>query len=390
MGHRHYITSGGLKNGKTSPGGLGHVHNLLGLEDSVKELVVVAEEKPRVNTERIHVLSHSYLYKSIFPKEVADVIEGAQTNSKFVSMETWFSGFDYLVGNKVIARNDETKFLDASLKAYGGPGNFDGADVKRVLRNLHFGGQGIVDSPANPESVIIAEKIAGGEQKKQFSEQEIVSARSTIDKNRVLITETNIQPNSREQVMADATTEVKVDKKRLDDALSAEATALKEQADKLAATVAKKDTDIANLTKAVEVSAAENESLKKNLAEVQKEISDIKLTQLMAARKSDFSSFDISDADVVEVLEEVKSMDDASYAKYLARAKRTIKAKVVAAVVPVIKTEAEIAVAAQAALQTAIANKEPAVITSGSDEDPMKVAAQQVMASIFSIKKETK
>src|SRR5690606_38589211 len=66
----------------------------------------------------------------------------------------WFSGFDYRVGNRIIARNDETVFLDKYLRANGGAGVFNGQEVGRVLRNIAFGGVGIVSRPANKDSVI--------------------------------------------------------------------------------------------------------------------------------------------------------------------------------------------------------------------------------------------
>jgi len=101
-----------------------------------------------------HIIDQAVLYRSLFPKLTAKIEKGAKEGTLFVSMEAWFDNYDYLVGNKVIARNEQTAFLDRNLRARGGTGSYDNLSVKRVLRNLVFGGKGIVYRPANTNSVI--------------------------------------------------------------------------------------------------------------------------------------------------------------------------------------------------------------------------------------------
>jgi hypothetical protein len=78
----------------------------------------------------------------------------------FVSMETWFDSYDYLVANDngfdTVERNDKTIHLDKYLKANRGPGQFNDKRVGRALRGLIFGGIGFVDVPANKRSKILS------------------------------------------------------------------------------------------------------------------------------------------------------------------------------------------------------------------------------------------
>lgn len=100
------------------------------------------------------IVNEAVIYKYLFPKTASKITEGIKKNSLFVSMEAWFNKFDYRVGNKIVARNEETAFLDDCLKAYGGNGVFGEERVGRVLRNITFGGVGIVANPANEDSII--------------------------------------------------------------------------------------------------------------------------------------------------------------------------------------------------------------------------------------------
>lgn len=93
-------------------------------------------------------------------KIIAEIRDGEKW---YVSMECIFSGFDYALldqtGNgKVLARNEESSFLTKHLKAYGGPGEFEGYKIGRALREITFSGKGLVSKPANPRSIILSSK----------------------------------------------------------------------------------------------------------------------------------------------------------------------------------------------------------------------------------------
>lgn len=100
------------------------------------------------------IINQAVIYKYLYPRAAARIVREAEAGQLFVSMEAWFGGYDYKVGNKIVARNEETAFLDKYLRAKGGTGMFGQATVSRVLRNIVFGGVGIVARPANQDSVI--------------------------------------------------------------------------------------------------------------------------------------------------------------------------------------------------------------------------------------------
>lgn len=119
---------------------------------------VIAEELAKasdfVMPTDFDIINEAVIFKYLFPKASARIIKDASEDRLFVSMEAWFGTFDYRLGNKIVARNNDTVFLDKYLRANGGVGVFNGQEVGRVLRNIVFGGVGIVSRPANKDSVI--------------------------------------------------------------------------------------------------------------------------------------------------------------------------------------------------------------------------------------------
>ena len=91
---------------------------------------------------------------------IKDIPEGKW----FVSMECLFNDFDYAVitptgEHKTVARNQDTAFLTKYLRIYGGTGEYQGHKIGRQLKNFTFIGKGIVDNPANKESIILTESF---------------------------------------------------------------------------------------------------------------------------------------------------------------------------------------------------------------------------------------
>lgn len=101
-----------------------------------------------------HIIDEAVIWKALYPSVAKRIENGAAQGTLFVSMEAWFTDYYYLVGSKVVARNENTAFLDRALRANGGTGSYAGERVRRALRNITFGGKGIVARPANTPSVI--------------------------------------------------------------------------------------------------------------------------------------------------------------------------------------------------------------------------------------------
>jgi hypothetical protein len=116
--------------------------------------------------EKFHILTSAVIYRHISSRdktleaEAAELIQGIENGEWFVSMECLFNNFDYGIsysdGNQqVIARNESTAFLTKHLRIYKGCGEYNGGKLGRVLRNITFSGKGLVENPANPDSIII-------------------------------------------------------------------------------------------------------------------------------------------------------------------------------------------------------------------------------------------
>lgn len=124
---------------------------------TTKEGKIIAENKVEAGKTppSFDITCESVIYKFVFPELANEIREKAALGKLFVSVEAWFTDYDYLVGNKIVARNADTApKLDKLLKIEGGPGEYKGHKLGRVLRNILLGGVGLVEKPANPDSVI--------------------------------------------------------------------------------------------------------------------------------------------------------------------------------------------------------------------------------------------
>lgn len=141
---------------------IGHIIDNLVVDENLK---VVADDTPEeFLPSKLHLITASVIYKvwelpkkqSEINKLIASIIEG----KTFVSMECLFKSFDFALINKtsgdqrLLLRNDETSFLTKKLRQYGGEGYYQNFTLGRLLRDITFSAQGLVDNPANPESII--------------------------------------------------------------------------------------------------------------------------------------------------------------------------------------------------------------------------------------------
>ncbi len=103
--------------------------------------------------------TEAVVFKLIHGERASEIEERHAKSNLFVSMEAWFDDYSYtfIKDNepaKIIARNDNTAFLDTHLRVNGGTGKYENARIGRGLKNITFGGYGFVDVPANKRSVI--------------------------------------------------------------------------------------------------------------------------------------------------------------------------------------------------------------------------------------------
>lgn len=123
--------------------------------------------------------NRAVVYAYVFPQLAHEIREKASSNELFVSVEVWYKGYDYLVGDSVVRRNESTAMVfDPVLRINGGTGFVDGAKVGRALRGMLIAGVGLVKNPANEESVIKSVSHEPGDNKE-------VKASDLIDKFRI-------------------------------------------------------------------------------------------------------------------------------------------------------------------------------------------------------------
>lgn len=138
---------------------LGHIVQTRALDKFGTEIDVAEGEAPPTEFD-IEVAGVLYRAFPELSDRIDEIITKAKAGEMFVSMEAWFPDFGYgLVDpatgeTKLIDRTEETAFLTKHLRIYGGSGEYQGYKVGRVLKDIIFGAQGFVDTPANPESVI--------------------------------------------------------------------------------------------------------------------------------------------------------------------------------------------------------------------------------------------
>lgn len=127
------------------------------------------------------------IFRLIHESRANEIKARSAQGTLYVSMEAWFDDYSYGLCskedghlNKVLARNENTSFLDRHLRAGGGVGVYHDPDsgqdmrIGRVLRSITFGGCGFVDRPANKRSKIdVAEQMMNSLTAKQDTESQI-------------------------------------------------------------------------------------------------------------------------------------------------------------------------------------------------------------------------
>jgi len=267
------------------------------------------------------------LYKAL-PKirdQISDIISKANNGEMFVSMECWFSDFDYAFldvktgTTKVVKRNESTAFLTKHLKLMGGTGDFNGNKLGRVLRNINFGGQGIVTNPANPDSVIkIAAERVNNKPFFLINEfnlpkcfQQIEDCEKSQEKTNLkggveMSTKADNQVSDTKEVSVDTTVQSKLDESnvKLLDATK--------EIDKLIAEKTNLLKEIDRLSKTADATSKELEDIKKTT------IANERLAKLKALTKIE---------DEKATLDELRNMTDETFAVVVKYAKKEDKSE---------------------------------------------------------------
>lgn len=108
------------------------------------------------NDLNVDIVNQAAIWSMLFEDQAKSLESRAKDGSLFVSVEAWFTHYDYMYDNTVVERtSDNHNMFDGALRANGGDGHLNGKSLKRILRNVTIGGLGAVAKPANPGSVIL-------------------------------------------------------------------------------------------------------------------------------------------------------------------------------------------------------------------------------------------
>ena len=142
---------------------IGHLYDRVFTDKSgnlldLKELASKNEEV--LDKLEVHVAVAGIVYKSRFPQIAEEVSSGEWK----VSMEAYFSDYDYKVGDLILTRKEaealglvtaDEKLFGRMTKVIKKRKEFAKGALARVLRGIIFSGCGIVKHPANPTSEIL-------------------------------------------------------------------------------------------------------------------------------------------------------------------------------------------------------------------------------------------
>ncbi len=270
------------------------------------------------------------LYKAL-PKlqaRIEEIIHKANNGEMFVSMEAWFPDFAFGVldnstgETRLIARNEETAFLTKHLRSFGGPGEFKGQRIGRVLLDINFGGQGFVEIPANPESVIkvaaseelkaVASKVFRSVEFDDFTEGGVTGMDNVNDLKKAL-EEAQMKAAEKDAALADLAKELEVLKTRGSDT----------QIDELSAQVKELSAVIDDAKEKSEASEAEKADLQKQFDEMAKkaEESAAKLVEIEKDAKAQKRLAQLKEISKVEdekaTLAEIREWSDETFESVL-------------------------------------------------------------------------
>jgi hypothetical protein len=284
-----------------------------------------------------HILTGAVLYKAWEKEEkrerTAALLEKINAGEKYVSMECHFRGFDYGILKsdhrcEIIPRGEATAFLTKYLRAYGGTGIYKGYRVGRVLRNINFTAKGIVDNPANPDSIIFTQKelktLAHIETFEGKNTEFCVLSNSDLLNGEHFTMADTDKINDLSLKLADA---VKANLELQDKLAKADTEALTKQ-------VADRDEQIAKLVKAndelksqIETSNKSSESLQASLnkiteqlkevgeakASLETKLAEIETAKVLASRKAKFVAKGFKEEDADAAVKNLTNLSDEQF-----------------------------------------------------------------------------
>jgi len=283
------------------------------------------------------------------------LISEIEAGKKFVSMECLFTNFDYAVitaeGNHhIVARDEDTAWMTKHLRAYGGTGQYRGARIGRLLKNITFSGKGYVDNPANPDSIIFSKDDLMSKVKAAHTllYNKVNTNNPFILNNGVYITieesttSSNLQNEETLDMPDEKLTELKTALAAAEErAKVAEEALVKADISKLQADLTSKETEIETLKTENAALQAKNDEIAKTNSCLMEELKDIRAKELRANRISTLVDGGIDKEIASTKVDKFVFLNDEQFTEVATELIAAAKAQLVKAeevVVPVVET----------------------------------------------------
>lgn len=361
--------------------------------------ILIDEDTPVENLpEKFDILTASVIYKSYTTPELKErtekLISEIENGNKFVSMECFFTGFDYgLVDQKtgeykVLSRNNDTAYLSKYLRAYGGMGEHEGYKIGRVLRNITFSGKGFVDRPANPDSIIFSKdsfKFVDDNLTKNedFSKSGVINFQSNThnSENQIMSdNETTVESvdctQAQEEVRAAAEASMNELKTQLTSEFDATIAASKVELEAAQAELATVKAELATLTQTASESQTTFETkvqdLENQLAAANDSIAAYMKKEKKMMRKANLLEEGFASEQVEQMLEKFDSLDDETFAAMteMLKEKKMKKEEEKAMKMKAEDTTEQVDI--EAALENVEESNEPVVTVGGEDDSEVE------------------
>lgn len=307
---------------------IGHITSCYAVDDKYTK---IPDDVPEDRLpEKFHIITSGVLYKKWededLKKRMGEILEKIDAGDIYVSMECLFSDFDYILIEQngkasIVDRNKSTSYLTKYLRAYGGEGVYNNQRIGRVIRNITFSGKGMVERPANPESIIF-----------NSTSPVVIKAKEEINgENRTMSTKldtevTDVKANAELQNQLNEVTQLLADAKR--EKIEAKAQAEKEakaRAEKelndLKASLAQKDTELKSVEaklvdaeKSLEASVKKIEDAEKAAKAAQDELDKISAAKKVADRVAALVKAGKSEEDAKTLEKRFAKVDDEAFA----------------------------------------------------------------------------
>lgn len=295
--------------------------------------------------DKFHILTSAVIYRHISGRdkeltaEMAEIIEGIQRGDWYVSMEVLFNDFDYGLsdahGNqRVIARREETAFLTKHLRRYQGTGQYQAYKIGRVLKGMTFSGKGLVEEPANPESIIFNEATSFAGALATLEDEKRIFT-TVANSGEISMAETNELLKEQNESLKNTVAHMETKLAELD------AQAVQEKLDAFQKTIDERDGSIADLNSQIETHTASEKELtgavktakaatadaEKKLEEAQTELNKIAAEAKKTERVSALVDKGVDKADAESIVEEFDALSDEKFEKVVAMQADLVEAK---------------------------------------------------------------